>query len=423
MHTPKRALVDFDVIIVGGGAAGIGSARRLAGSGLAVLLLEASDRLGGRAWTREIAGHGLDLGCGWMHSAERNAWTDIAKSSGIRLDRSRAAWGIQYRDLGFTPAEQAAARKAFEQWTERLSGAPHDRASEALSRGGEWNSYIQAIVSFISGAPLAQLSAADYLAYDEASTDANWRTPIGLGALIACSFPQGVALRLATPVDSIAVSADGVTVTTQTGTVRARAAILAVSTAVLAGDSIGLPSGLAPWREAANLLPLGSNEKLFLEITGHGPFERETQLLGNPRSSCTASYYVRPLDLPVIECFFGGESARIVEEEGPAAAFAFALDQLAALLGAQVRASLRPLAASSWGRTLRVGGAYSYALPGHAHARRELARPFENRIFFAGEATSPDAFSTAHGAHDSGVRAADEVIAVLGPRSSGEQAA
>ena len=61
----------------------------------------------------------------------------------------------------------------------------------------------------------------------------------------------------------------------------------------------------------------------------------------------------------------------------------------------------------------RIGGAYSYALPGHANARAALASPFDDRLFFAGEATHAYDFSTAHGAHDSGVRAAEEVIAAL----------
>jgi monoamine oxidase len=60
-----------------------------------------------------------------------------------------------------------------------------------------------------------------------------------------------------------------------------------------------------------------------------------------------------------------------------------------------------------------VGGAYSHALPGHAAARRELARPFEQRLFFAGEATHHYDFSTAHGAYDSGLRAAEEAIDAL----------
>jgi monoamine oxidase len=63
----------------------------------------------------------------------------------------------------------------------------------------------------------------------------------------------------------------------------------------------------------------------------------------------------------------------------------------------------------------RVGGAYSYALPEHADARQALARAFEQRLFFAGEATHICDFSTAHGAYVSGLRAAEEAMAALAP--------
>ena len=115
----------------------------------------------------------------------------------------------------------------------------------------------------------------------------------------------------------------------------------------------------------------------------------------------------------MIECFFGGEGARFVHEKGHAAAFDFALGQLGALFGANIRGSLKPLAGSNWSRDERIGGAYSSALPGYASARTALARPFDDRLFFAGEATSSGDFSTAHGAYDSGVRAADEASAAL----------
>ena len=405
---------DVDIVIVGGGAAGVGAARRLAGSGLSTLLLEAGSRLGGRACTQEFRGLDLDLGCGWLHSAGRNSWVTIARSTGISLDESRAAWGVQYHDLGFTPAEQAEAWQAFESWTKRLASAPPatDCAADALV-DSRWNAHIRAIVGFISGASLENLSAADYVAYDENSTDDNWRLHGGFGALVARSFPLEVALRLATPVESVALIHDGVRITTSAGAIRARAALLTVSTAVLAGDAIKLPPELDPWRAAARLLPLGLNEKLFLEIAGEAPFEGETHVTGNPRDAATASYYVRPFGWPVIECFFGGERARLLADEGLAAGFAFAIDQLANLFGAEVRPRLRPLAASHWSRSTRIGGAYSYALPGHKGARTRLAQPFEQRVFFAGEATHAGDFSTAHGAHDSGVRAADEVIAAL----------
>ena len=406
--------MNTDVVIIGGGAAGIGAARRLAQSGLSTLLLEASARLGGRAWTHEVGGIAIDLGCGWFHSADRNAWVGIAENSGITIDRSPAQWRVQYRDLGFPPAEQADARRAFGAWMQKLESSrpPSDCAADALDPNGKWNNYIRTVVGFISGGSLDQLSVADYLAYDEASSDSNWRTPTGFGSLVARSFPPGVELRLSTPVESIALTARGVSIRTSAGEIRARAAILSVSTAVLAGDALQLPAECAPWREAASRLPLGRNEKYFIRVDG-GPFEKETQLLGDPRAVRTASYYIRPMGLPVIECFFGGESARLVDDDGPAAGFDFAIGQLCALFGAAVRGSLHPLVASGWSQMQYIGGAYSYALPGHASSRQALARPFENRLFFAGEATSAGDFSTAHGAHDSGVRAADEAIGAL----------
>jgi monoamine oxidase len=66
---------DVDILVIGAGAAGIGAARRLAQSRFKTRVLEAGPRPGGRAWTHEIAGLSLDLGCGWMHSADRNGWT------------------------------------------------------------------------------------------------------------------------------------------------------------------------------------------------------------------------------------------------------------------------------------------------------------------------------------------------------------
>ncbi|MGH7061067.1 MAG: FAD-dependent oxidoreductase, partial [Stellaceae bacterium] len=59
-------------------------------------------------------------------------------------------------------------------------------------------------------------------------------------------------------------------------------------------------------------------------------------------------------------------------------------------------------------------GSYSYALPGHAGDRARLAAPVEDRLFFAGEATSPHFFSTAHGAWISGIAAADAALTSLG---------
>lgn len=97
-----------------------------------------------------------------------------------------------------------------------------------------------------------------------------------------------------------------------------------------------------------------------------------------------------------------------------AAGFAFASAELVALFGNDVASAIRPLAATSWSRMASIGCAYSCALPGRSGARALLARPFEDRLFLASEATHSLDFTTAHDAHDSGQRAADEAMAALG---------
>jgi monoamine oxidase len=312
---------EYDVIIVGGGAAGIGAARRLTANGKAVLLLEASARLGGRAFTQDLAGYPLDLGCEWLHSGDRNAWVSIAEASGFPVDRSDPPWGKAHPGIAWDEDEEEAARKAFGEWEERLRAVAQgsDQASDALEPGGEWNAYVRAIAGFMSGVAPERISATDYMAYDDASTGRNWNLPLGYGTLVAASLPPAAALRLATPVERIDLTADGVAVSTRAGTVRARAAILTVSTGVLAGDAIRLPAGVDPWREAAASLPLGRNEKVFLEIGRDAAFEPAAHAYGNLRDPRSASYSIRPNGWPIIEAFLGGDGARILEEEGPAA--------------------------------------------------------------------------------------------------------
>ncbi len=53
--------------------------------------------------------------------------------------------------------------------------------------------------------------------------------------------------------------------------------------------------------------------------------------------------------------------------------------------------------------------------PGGGDARADLARPVENRLFFAGEATHPTFCTAAHGAWLSGERAAAEAMRALRP--------
>lgn len=402
-----------DVAIVGGGAAGVGAARRLAGRGLSVLLLEASDRLGGRGRTMATDGMALDLGCGWLHSAERNPWVAIAAERGFAVDRTPTAWGKQWRDLGFPPDERAAADAAFARFDAALADPPaSDRAADVLRPGDPWNPWLEALSGYINGARLADLSIADYRAYDDAASETNWRVPGGYGALIAAACPAGM-VALSSPVEAIDLGGADVRLSGPRGTVTARAAIVTVSTAMLAGGAIRILPEPADHLDAAAALPLGLADKLFLAVEGDIGLPADGHLIGDPRSACTGSYYLRPFGRPVIEGFYGADGAAALARTGLAGAADFAIGELAALLGNDVRRRLTLVAGSRWGRAAFVGGSYSHALPGRAAARGMLARPIDARLFFAGEATHATDFSTAHGALASGIRAAEEAIAAL----------
>jgi monoamine oxidase len=97
---------------------------------------------------------------------------------------------------------------------------------------------------------------------------------------------------------------------------------------------------------------------------------------------------------------------------------AFAMDELAGLMGSDFRRRLTPLAETAWKAEPFSRGAYSHALRGHAGARGKLSRAVEGRIFFAGEAVSPHSYSTAHGAWRTGEDAADQAFTALGLRVS-----
>jgi monoamine oxidase len=335
----------------------------------------------------------------------------VAEKANFTVVRGASAWQEQWRGLGFSAAEKAAAGAAWDALEARLHDAPpaSDRASDALDPGGAWNAFCRALSGYMNGADLDRLSIADFLAYDDAATENNCRVREGYGALLAASLPLRVDLHLATPVRRIALDGAGVRLETKRGNVAARAVIVTASTNLLASGAIAFDADATDHLHAASCLPLGLADKVFLELIGDHDFEPETHMLGNPRDPNTGSYYIRAFGAPVIEGFFGGPGADLLEQAGVADAARFAIDEIAALVGNDVRRALRPIGASQWCRTDWIRGSYSHALPGHAGARSILAQPIADRIFFAGEATHATDFSTAHGAWASGIRAANEV--------------
>jgi monoamine oxidase len=395
-----------DVAIVGGGAAGIAAARRLANRHRSVLIVEALPQLGGRARTVTINGMPLDLGCGWLHSAERNPLTAVAEAHGLHVDRRDSAWNRRLGNVGFAVEDQRKAWAAYRRFGERLRRNPpaSDRAADAFARDNRWRPFVDGLSSFVNGVELDGLSVIDFVTYDDASSNNNWRLPEGYGAFIA-GLGAGMPMALSTEVKSISCDTDLI-LETNRGTIHARAAIVAVSTSVLTKGAIRFTPPVDDHLHAASRLPLGIADKVFLSIADPEAIPEESHLLGRLDRAATGSYYLRPFGRPVIECFFGGAWARSLEDAGAAAAASFAIGELRDLLGADFARGLAPIAVTYWAHEPTIAGSYSHALPGYAEARAVLAAPVSERLCFAGEACSREDFSTAHGAWHSGLAAA-----------------
>src|SRR6516164_11782402 len=113
-----------DIVVIGAGAAGLAAARRIAALGCPVRVLESRARPGGRAFTsHDSAGNPIELGCGWMHSADENEFAGLASEQGFTIDKTRPPWRTQLNDIGFPQADQQDFRAATARFFERLDAA------------------------------------------------------------------------------------------------------------------------------------------------------------------------------------------------------------------------------------------------------------------------------------------------------------
>jgi monoamine oxidase len=404
---------DSEIAIIGGGAAGIAAGRRLREAGHDCLIVEARSRLGGRAFTVEgPSGAALDLGCGWLHSADRNPWVAIVEAEGFTIDRTAPPWSRPSLPGVFKPGEQDEFNKAMGEFFERLSAAVAKGkdmpASELLESGNRWNNLITAVGTYISGTELQNMSALDFEHYED--TEVNWRVKEGYGTAIA-AHGKNVPVVFDSPVTRIDHSGKRVKIVTAKGDIMADQVIITLPTNVLAERADFFAPTLPEKTRAASRLPLGLADKLFLLLDRAEEFEPGGRLFGSTERSGTGTYHMRPFARPLIECFYAGQCARDLEAGGERAFFNFAVKELTSHLGSDFAKRVKPSLVHPWGRDPYAQGSYSYAVPGAAYERAMLARPVDDRLFFAGEACSAHDFSTAHGAYLTGVAAAGQAIA------------
>lgn len=391
---PASAAADYDVAVIGAGMAGLAAARRLRELGRSVVVLEARDRIGGRAVTdRASLNSPVDLGAAWLHSADENPLVPELQAMGTTLveDPLESYIAIEGREV------DTADYRRFEQILEdafvTIGNAAEGGADQAVGRLIRSNDRLNAVAQYMlgpmsAGVELSALSAADVAA--QIATGTEFLVPEGLGRAVA-RYGAGLGVRLSSPVTRIDRRGRTLTLTTPTGVLSAGRVIITVPPAVLNAGAITFDPPL-PARHQSALAGFspGLVDKVFLrferDIFGLAPL---TAVHAAGRNGQILSGVVNLFAEPVAVMFAGGDQAWELERQGREAAIAWALDGLVELFGTDLRRVYQRGVATSWGSDPWSRAAYSTVRPGRADAREILVEPVDDRLFFAGDAVVP----------------------------------
>ena len=420
-----------EVLIVGAGISGLAAAATLRQAGYGVIVIEARDRIGGRVWTnRAWPEMPLDMGASWIHGIDGNPITAIAEEAGVAtLPTDYDNHWLYTSDGLMEDDEQDAAEAEAEAFFEQALEEADDRydddvslqqalddllAEEPLSAPQRrlLNYYVNAVVEQEYAADVADLSL---FAWDE---DAGFDGgdvlfPAGYDQ-IADFLATGLDIRLEQPVRAIRYGSDGVTVETVAASFTGERVIVTLPLGVLQKGVVDFDPPLPDAKqEAIDSLGMGLLNKVYLRFPRiFWPQEAEilgfvSEKKGEWAETLNIAFYT---DAPVLLCFNAATYGRAIEKLSDGEIVAAAMQRLAGMFGADIP---DPDAhhITRWASDPYAFGSYSYRRPGsNGDTRDALAAPVDERLFFAGEATSRDYAATVHGAYLSGLAAAQEIV-------------
>jgi len=429
--------------VIGGGFAGLSAALRLIEAGHTCVVLEASDRLGGRTYTdyRLVEGVPLELGAQMIHgrTAVTHRWVareqlhrrrlPVQQRSRIVLDRrvGRFPWialpfhplvGSRafYEGLVEVPREIDAAIVPDRSLAQFLDERPRRPAARRI---------VELLYAHVAAAEPSAIGllgpAEEYRAAREPYGFRNFQLVEGYSTLVErVASRLGPRVRLGHAVTDVLLEPDGVLVRGRRPNgdsfeVRSSAAIVTVSLGVLKAGAIRFDPPLPDAkRRAIERIAFGDAYALQLRVRGSSLTEHwgDFSLLygGTPSSLYRPRVGLRER-VEVLTAFTVGPEARrragLTDRELVDAT----LVEWEAMLPSGVRVGeVDGMAVHRWPDDPWVRGGYSYLPPGVGlAARRDLAASVAGRLFFGGEATDLDGQSgTVAGAIDTGTRAADE---------------
>ncbi|WP_342361556.1 NAD(P)/FAD-dependent oxidoreductase [Terrarubrum flagellatum] len=418
-HRARAQSADFDVVIVGAGAAGFGAARALTKAGLRFAIIEARDRVGGRVFTDRSLGDPFDAGAQFIHWAERNPWRDVARDLGAETVEDRMGGGFRVYRGGRPIAddERRLRRSAFSTLSAELNAVDSNRpdisfAQLVADKAPELRQAAEGLSIFSLGDDPEFASVAEY-AQLWAGDDLLLRD--GYGSLVARALTP-FQVSLATPATRVRWNGQGVIVETARGDLRAAAAIVTTSIGVLQSGAIKFDPALpAATTTALDGLRMGAMTKIALAFDGDrlGVSTGDDLFDIGAKPGDLFSTDAWSFDRNIMLAVVGGAFARGLAAQGEAAAVAYALDRVVEMLGADARKHFKGGRLAGWSADPFALGSYSLAKPGRLAAREALAKPIGDRIWIAGEATSSGGQMTAGGATLAGERAAREIAALL----------
>ena len=404
-----------DVVVIGAGAAGLAATRVLAERGLDVTLIEASSRIGGRAYTETTTfGVPYDHGAHWLHIAASNPFVAYGRKHGFDVYPAPDVYRVFEGDRELGAREKDALWHAWDELYAAI-GALGERGNDisaaeaAAGIEGPWSATAAfGIGPWSMGKDLEDFSVVDWWS---GADGADWFCREGFGTLIT-HWAGDIPVSLGTRAGRIDWSGKGVVVETDQGSIRARAVIVTVSTGVMASGAIAFAPMLPARKlESFEKISMGLYNHITLQFSedvfGMGPDGYLLFRVAPDRKAFGVLTNAGGHGLAY--CDVGGSWARDLEEESAEYRIDYAMGELRGMLGSSIDRSFVKGAVTSWGQNPLTLGSYASAEPGAHDMRTVLRQPVGDRIFFAGEACHRSLWATAAGARLSGEEVARDV--------------
>jgi monoamine oxidase len=410
---------EADIVVIGAGAAGIAAARRIQAANRKVIVVEAAGQAGGRCLTDTSTFElPFDRGARWLHNPETNPMIKLARDAGLDIYSApmgqKIRIGRRYARAGETEEFLAALVRANRAIDDASRGKADLPCAAVLPKDlGDW----AGTAEFVLGANATAKDLKDVSVIDKARAqerNAAIACRQGLGTLIA-KLGEPLPLALSTPVSHVAWSGRDVTVETPAGRIAARAAIVTVSSNVLAAGNIKFTPDI-PKRQldAAAKLSLGSYDHIALQLPGNPlGLARDDIIIEQSNSTRTALLFGNIGGSSLCSIDVAGSFGRDLSSQGEPAMIAFAVEWLTKLFGSDIAATIKKSSATRWNAAPFVLGAMSAAAPGAQPSRKILSEPIGS-LFLAGEATHETLWGTVDGAWESGERAAEAALRRIG---------